>query len=265
MESLFFIASKILWYFLQPVNVLLWLLIVAAALLWTRYSKAGRRLIAGVVFVVLLLGVLPMGQWLATLLENRFPVAAELPGDVAGVVVLAGAQDSRITRSRGQPALGGDAERLTETLVLMRRFPRAQVFFTGFSGSLLPEGDGAYAVARLFFELQGADTSRIGYEEQARNTYENALYTKRLARPRPGEVWLLVTSAAHMPRSVGVFRQLGWDVVPVSVDFHTDGSYRFSPAWFSFYRVLEFNGAVREWVGLAAYYLSGKTSSFFPK
>ena len=264
MDNAFFIASKVLWLLLQPINVLLWLLVAGTGLLWTRFAKAGRRLVTGVLLVVLILGVMPVNEWLLTLLENRFHVVQELPDEVAGVVVLSGQLNSRISEARGQPALGCDAERLTETLVLMRRFPYARVFFTGFSGSLFPEGPGAAAVARRFFETQGADTGRIHYEMRSRNTYENALYTKRLAHPEPGEVWLLVTSASHMPRSVGVFRKIGWDMVAVPVDFGTDRSYNFSLKWFSIHRVLGFNGAIREWIGLLAYYLTGRSSAFFP-
>ncbi len=264
MDDLFFISSKIFWHLLQPVNVLLWLLAAGALLLWTRFAKAGRRLIAGVLLVVLTLGVLPAGKWLVTLLENRFPVLHAPPAAVTGIVVLAGSLNSRVSAARGLPALGGDAERLTGTLALMRRFPHARVFFTGFSGRLLPEGPGAHAVARVFFATLGVAAGRIRYEGRSRNTYENALYTKRLARPRRGETWLLVTSAAHMPRSIGVFRKAGWDVVAAPVDFTTDGGYDFSPKWFSLSRALGFNGAIREWVGLLAYYLSGKTGEFFP-
>ncbi len=264
MDTLFFIVSKVFWNLLQPLNVLLWLLAAGGLLLWTQFSRGGRLLVTSVLLVVLLLGIFPVNAWLTTVLENRFPVVRDLPANVTGIVVLSGHLDADISRRRGQPALGSDAERLTETMALMRRFPRARVFFSGYSGRLIPGDAGAHTVAQAFFESQRADGGRIRYETRARNTYENAVYTKRLARPVPGEVWLLVTSAAHIPRSVGVFRRAGWDVVAVPVDFRTDGSYQFSPQWFSFSRVWEFNEAVKRWIGLFAYYLADKTDALLP-
>ena len=263
-NDVFFIASKVLWYLLQPTHVLLWTLVAGAVLLWTRFARLGRWLITGVLLIVLVLGVLPAGQWMLTLLENRFPVAREFPDEVSGIVVLSSGLNSRVSEARSQSQLGAGAGRLTKAVVLMRRFPHATVFFSGFSGRLLPKGPGAHVVARRFFEAQGVRPGRVKYETRSRNTYENGLYTKRLARPRPGETWLLVTSAAHMPRSVGVFRGVGWDVTAVPVDFGTPGSYDFSLKPFSIHSVFRFNRAFKEWLGLLAYYLSGRTSEFFP-
>ena len=61
-------------------------------------------------------------------------------------------------------------------------------------------------------------------EDRARSTRDNALLTLPLARPQPGERWLLVTSAMHMPRSIGVFRRAGWpELQPWPVDYRTTG------------------------------------------
>ena len=86
-----------------------------------------------------------------------------------------------------------------------------------FSGGLgwLSESDSPKRrVIRGFVRSQGLDEARLIFEDRARNTYENALLAKALAAPEPGERWLLVTSASHMPRAVGAFRQVGWPVLP---------------------------------------------------
>ena len=69
-------------------------------------------------------------------------------------------------------------------------------------------------MARQLWTGMGVPPERMLFETAARNTHENAVLAHALAKPRPGETWLLVTSASHMPRSVGVFRRAGWDVVP---------------------------------------------------
>jgi uncharacterized SAM-binding protein YcdF (DUF218 family) len=59
------------------------------------------------------------------------------------------------------------------------------------------------------------------FEANSRDTWENAVFTRDLVKPKPGETWLLVTSAWHMPRSVGIFRRLGFDVIPYPVAYRT--------------------------------------------
>jgi uncharacterized SAM-binding protein YcdF (DUF218 family) len=101
-------------------------------------------------------------------------------------------------------------------------------------------------------------------EDQAGSTYQNAVLSKALASPAPGERWLLVTSASHMPRSVGVFRQVGWPVIPYPVDYRTSGGIvalvvpNVAQQW------REFGHAVKSWVGLVAYWVTGRSSALLP-
>jgi uncharacterized SAM-binding protein YcdF (DUF218 family) len=110
----------------------------------------------------------------------------------------------------------------------------------------------------------GVDPGRVLLDREARNTHENAVNAMALAQPQPGEVWLLVTSAFHMPRSIGAFRRAGWTITAYPVDYITGPSERFLLD-------LDFAGglslasfAVREWVGLLAYRWFGWTDSLFP-
>jgi uncharacterized SAM-binding protein YcdF (DUF218 family) len=115
----------------------------------------------------------------------------------------------------------------------------------------------------LMAEL-GIDPARVIFERDSRNTYENALYTKRLAEPGPDEVWLLVTSAFHMPRAVGVFRQAGWRVVPYPVDYQS-GGLDHAGLGFDLVGGLDLiDLAVHEWLGLGAYRAFGWTDALYP-
>ena len=87
-----------------------------------------------------------------------------------------------------------------------------------------------------------------------------------MAQPKPGERWLLVTSAFHMPRSIGVFRQAGFTVEAFPVDWRTRGSEDVLRPFATMGDGLRrTDTAVREWVGLAVYWLSGKSSELFPR
>ena len=114
-------------------------------------------------------------------------------------------------------------------------------------------------------ESLGIPKSRLTIERQSRNTLENAEFSKALVSPKPGERWLLVTSAYHMPRSVGLFRKAGFPVEPYPIDWRIGAR----DDLFNFMNVAvdgmsRTDIAVREWLGLIVYRLSGKTDALFP-
>lgn len=258
-----FVLSKLTWLIAQPGNLFFIVMIAAVALLWTRWRRFGRRVLIVLVAAGLLVSVLPLGAWLLLPLENRFP-AAHLPDRVDGIVVLGGALDQFVTRARGQPAVGASAERLLAFAALARRYPQAKLVFSGGSGSLFRQDVKEAEAARLLFQQIGLDIARIRFEDRSRNTAEGAQFSHALVKPQTGEVWVLVTSARHMPRAYGCFRAIGWQVLPYPVDYETEGVFRFY-ARFGFTRGLyELTEAMKEWVGLVYYYWLGRTSSVFP-
>jgi uncharacterized SAM-binding protein YcdF (DUF218 family) len=154
---------------------------------------------------------------------------------------------------------------MTTGVELARRYPSARLVFTGGSAGLLGEGPPEAIGARKLWLSLGVPAERMTFEEKSRNTWENAVFTRDLVKPKPGEIWLLVTSAWHMPRSVGIFRHLGFDVIPYPVAYRTFGDERdflLSPSMTD--RIFMFDFGIREWVGLLAYRLAGKTDALFP-
>ncbi len=261
---MFFIVSKVAWFIVNPGNLLLIVLGLGGCLLWTRWRRAGRWLVSLAVLAGLAMATLPLGTRLYLPLENRFPVAADLPGRIDGIIALGGVVDQFVTVARGQVALTGAVERLTEFAALARRYPDARLVFSGGSGDLVRQGVKEADVLRPFFDVLGVDAERIQFENQSRNTYENAVATFGLIKPKPGERWILVTSAFHMPRAVGCFRRVGWPVIPYPVDFNFEGDETFELAFDFAGGINAFAGGVHEWLGLTFYWLTGKTDTFFP-
>ena len=261
---MFFIVSKVAWFIVNPGNLLLIVLGLGGCLLWTRWRRAGRWLVSLAVLAALAMATLPLGTRLYLPLENRFPVAGDLPERIDGIIALGGVVDQFVTVARGQVALGGTAERLTEFAALARRYPDARLVFTGGSGDLVRQGVKEADVLRPFFDVLGLDAERILFENQSRNTYENAVVTFGLVKPKPGERWILVTSAFHMPRAVGCFRRVGWRVIPYPVDFNFEGDETFELAFDLAGGINAFAGGLHEWLGLTFYWLTGKTDTFFP-
>lgn len=259
-----FVLGKLAFVLLRPSNLLL-VLACAGALGSARRPRrwAGTALGLGLGGMVLAT-LLPLGLWLLRPLEERFPRPAAYPERVDGVVVLGGGVLPAITAARGEPAFGETGERYMALLELARRYPGARVAFTGGVGRLgggVPPETLAVGLLLARHGLEG----RVLLEDGARTTRENALRTRGLAAPRPGERWLLVTSAGHMPRSVGVFRAAGWsEVEPWPVDYRTTPGWRpaFQPRVAD--RLHELDEAAYEWFGLAYYRALGWTADLFP-
>ena len=109
----------------------------------------------------------------------------------------------------------------------------------------------------------GVPRQRLVLERNARNTWENAEIVYNLVKPKPGDKWLLVTSAFHMPRAVGVFRRFGWAIIPYPVDYHTSPDTIRAPLSFAA-GLGTFENAFHEWLGLLSYWIAGKTDAAFP-
>ncbi len=166
-------------------------------------------------------------------LEDRFPPWNSAQGPPDGIVVLGGAIAPGISLARGAVALNNSAERITATVELARRYPNARIIFSGGTAALF-KGPLEAPLAVKEFEALGVAHDRITAEEQSRNTIENAVFSRLIAQPKPGERWLLVTSAFHMPRAIAAFRAAGFPVEAYPVDWRTprpdrrDGALLFS-------------------------------------
>src|SRR4029077_9582681 len=221
---MFFVAAKILGFFALPSNILIALGLLGIALMATRHARAGRRLAVTALILLAIAGLSPLGNALILPLEERFPPWDASRGAPTGIISLGGAIDTVVSPARGEVALNEAAERLTTMAELVRRYPEAHVVFSGGSGRLIYDGATEAEFAVRLFESFGIAKSRIILESKSRDTEENARFTKELLQPKPDERWVLVTSAHHMPRSVGVFRAAGFPVEAFPVDYRTRGA-----------------------------------------
>lgn len=262
---MFFVLSKTAGFFASPSNLVLCLGLVGVGLMWTRWSRAGRRLATASLLLLAIAGLSPLGNWLIAPLEDRFPPWDAANGAPAGIVVLGGAMSPELSLARGHPDLNEAAERVTAAVVLARRYPAARILYSGGNGRLVHQQGVEAEIAARLLERMGVARERIVIEGKSRNTWENGAYSLALAAPKPGERWLLVTSAYHMPRAIGVFRRLGFAVEAYPVDWRTEGKggplFPFDTVAAGLRRT---DTAVKEWIGLLAYYVSGHTSALFP-
>jgi uncharacterized SAM-binding protein YcdF (DUF218 family) len=262
---MFFILSKVLGFFAIPSNLVIALGLLGILLSGTRLARGGRRLAAASLIALAVLGLSPLGNALIIPLEQRFPPWDDTRGPPDGIVVLGGAITPDVSEARNDVALNEAAERITAAVALARRYPDARIIYSGGSGALIFRRGSEAASAVRIFESLGIPHARIIAEEQSRNTLENAVFSRLLAMPQPGERWLLVTSGYHMPRAMGVFRQAGFPVEAYPVDWRTRGRQDVARPFSTLGSGLErADTAAREWVGLLVYWLTGRSAALFP-
>jgi uncharacterized SAM-binding protein YcdF (DUF218 family) len=146
---------------------------------------------------------------------------------------------------------------------LARQFPSARIIYSGGNLSLVPGGPAEADFIGPVLDDFGIARGRVTLETRARNTAENAAFSKALAQPKPGEHWLLVTSAMHMPRAIGCFRRVGFPVEAYPVDWRTLRSTTEMPKAAAD-GLGAADDAIHEWIGLAAYWATGRIGQFFP-
>jgi uncharacterized SAM-binding protein YcdF (DUF218 family) len=229
-------------FLFHPTSVVVGLVALALVLLLARSWRAG--LAVGVVAIVFFVtAASPFYGLILRPLEDRFSREQSQGGrTIEGIVVLGGFHLA-LTEF--------DAARFRAAVFLAERHPQARVLFVGITA------DHA-SIAQILMARAGIRPERIVTETVSRNTAENAAAAKSLASPKSGEKWILVTSAFHMARAVGCFRAVGFPVEPAPIDFHPKNALRLAD------RLEVVRVALREYVALVAYWVTGLSSGLFP-
>ncbi|GLQ08374.1 hypothetical protein GCM10007913_03060 [Devosia yakushimensis] len=259
-----FVLSKIFWLLVQPVSLVFLLVFLGWLLIVFRRRVAGLIAVGAALVFLGMSAFTTAGALLIMPLENRFVRPVDMPEQVSAIIMLGGATAGRVSTRRQIPELNEAGDRLAETLRLAMLYPEAKVVVSGGSGLMVPDGESEAATAERFFTGLGLDPARLVLEDASRNTDENAKLTQTLLGEISGNV-VLVTSAFHMPRSIGIFRQVGMDVIAWPTDYRSAGD---ETAGFDIVNpvlnVTTTGVAIREWIGLVVYSWIGRTSELFP-
>lgn len=264
------IISRGIWTIIQPSNLLFIMLIVGYFL--SRYAhknsklnKLAFKIIPLSLTILFFAGFTNLSAWILWPLEGRFHEYTNKinQGPYSGIIVLAGSEKASISTYSDQAALNHGAERLIEAAALARKFPTLPIIHSGGIRND-PDEFSENDVARIFFKQAAIDLSRIRFDGKSYNTHTNATMSRELIRQSENKKWLLVTSAFHMPRSVGAFREAGINIQPYPVDYKT--TLKFGDIFSIDFsgNLFTFDLAIHEYIGLFAYYITGRSSSLYP-
>ncbi len=253
---MFYVFSKIFWFIVAPLNLFLVVTVLYLMLSFTRYWRISRRVFCIVLALTLVLTLSPVNSVMLSSLESRFPVPGDIK-NVTGILLLGANWHPELSHIHGIASITNQPGRLVAFVRLGRQNPGARMVVA--AGEIRQDGYLVSDTVKMFANEVGFDNDRIQYNHRGRNTHETIRFAHQLANPLPGDKWILITSASHMPRSVGVARQTGWLVIPYPTDFSAS-----APIFDVAFRFLNLNASIREWCGLAAYALTGRISEFFP-
>jgi uncharacterized SAM-binding protein YcdF (DUF218 family) len=224
----------------------LWLGLAAFLLLWL----GGNRLVSMV---------------LARSLEWQYlPPAAASQADA---IVLLGGGEQALAAPQPLAGVNDGGDRIIYAAWLYQQGAAPNILASG--GVVGVDGPalqpGAEAMGQLL-SIMGVPREAIWLESRSRNTYENAVETKKLLDLRSIRRIILVTSAMHMPRARAIFSKQGFDVVPAPTDYtvtEAEWDYYFTPdpaiQIFNVFPSAEAlkttMRAIKEYVGLVVYRL----------
>jgi uncharacterized SAM-binding protein YcdF (DUF218 family) len=264
MDDLFFYLARYVWTVVSPDSLFIILLSLCLLLLLFGQTKKATVLLSLLTVTTLFISFFSVGDWLLYPLESRYKTNPELPEKIDGIIVLGGSVIPDRSAEWQQLETNLYHERLSSFIDLAKRYPDARLVFSGGNSDTDKEKPTEAQIAEKHFLASGIEQDRLFMENKARNTYENAIYIKQLMAPKPDETWLMITTAYHMPRSVGVFCQQNWKVIPYPVDHQTLPSKLYQPGFSLIGHAYNLVLAAHEWLGLLAYYVSGKTNDIFP-
>jgi uncharacterized SAM-binding protein YcdF (DUF218 family) len=211
----FVFLSKLLPQFVYPLGLMCLLLALAALL-----ARRRPRLTQTIIWLTLALVWVASNRWtaqtLARSLEWQYLPSGDLPN--AQAIVVLGGGTASIDPPRPMVEINSAGQRLIYAADLYRRGKAPLILLSGGKIDWQVGETGAQDMA-ILMRFMGTPDSALILEADSLNTYENAVNTRRILGPLGVQRILLVTSALHMPRAVGLFRKQGFEVIPAPCNF----------------------------------------------
>jgi uncharacterized SAM-binding protein YcdF (DUF218 family) len=253
---MFFVLSKTLSYLTQPLVVVIILFLASYFLKRQKWKKRIRYLAIGL--TVIFTNEFISNEVIGLYETPVTPLSSITKTYEWGILLTGVTSTNKVLKDRVY--VSSSPDRVNHTFLLYKKNVIKKILISGGSGKLLEPGYSEAQDLYGMFVMMGVDSSNLQIEGESRNTYESAVAVEKIlkGKSRP-EDCLLITSGYHMPRSIACFRKAGWDCDTFATDirFH---QREFTPdAWLipKSDALGTWNAIIKEWVGLAAYWVSG--------
>ena len=258
-----FYISKIFWLIFNPFNIFIFISLFSVFLYFINKRRFSLFIFLINFIFVSLISFFPVGSFLIYNIEKEYHENTKIPEKLDGILILGGATNPLLFKEYNQISLNGAAERLVESAMMIKKFQKIKVIFSSGSGIVNRPDLSHSKVAKSFYKKMGVEINKIIFEDNSRNTYENIIFSKKIAKPKTNENWLLITSAYHMKRALLIADKNNWKLTPYAVDFKNLKNFRFTPNLKLLTNLNLFQLGFHEWSGLISYYIMGRTNKIF--
>ncbi|PJZ46657.1 YdcF family protein [Leptospira brenneri] len=252
MDSIFFTLSKFGTVLLYPLPVFF---LLAILLLFKTKSGHGKFRLFQIILFLYLASNAFVANFLVQSLEKDFPPISIKDLPKAEVAIVLGGMIQTISAHPGRPELSDSADRLTDAVRIYKAGKVKKILFTGGSGLLFADVYKEADLAKELFLDLGVPEKDLIWENKSRNTYENAVETKKLLAENKLNSSILITSAFHMKRAAGCFEKQEISFVPYPTDYRAtnlqSGAFELYIPSAGFLE--QTTMAIKEWVGYFVY------------
>ena len=258
-----FYLSKMLWFLFNPFNLIIISISIGLLFSFLKFKSTKMFFYSFAFSLFFISGILPTGSFLIYILEKDFHQSLSIPNKLDGILILSGATNPYLTKQFNQVSLGSSAERLTESVKIINHMPNLKIIFSGGPAYIQYPDVNDSNSAMKFFKNMNIDTSKIIFENKSKNTFENLIFSKKIINPKKNEIWLVISSASHLKRVIGVANKIKWDLIPYATDFNQPKKYHFKISLNFLENINNFNKGSHEWLGIFYYYVTGKLDNIF--
>ncbi len=255
MDTIFFIASKILGAVFSP---LIWIFVI---LIWSLLAKNPKKK-KGLLIISICMFYIFTNSFIVDEVMRWWEVPAvniEQSEKKYDFVIVLGGMMSYYDSKNNQIGINKSIDRFMQGLKLLNKGYAKKMIFSGGDGSLMKTIGKEAEIMKNYLNDININTENIIFESQSQNTYENAKYTSELLKNHSAKNVIVVTSAFHVKRAINCFEKQG-----IKADYYPAERYAGKRKYQLDHLLLPnvtaldlWDKLFHEWIGYIAYKIMG--------
>jgi|AJXC01.1.fsa_nt_gi Uncharacterized conserved protein len=212
----FFLAKKVITFFVEPLGLILTLNLIGLYFLYKSAYKKSKLFLSSALFLLLFFSYPPVGNFLIQQLESQYTKYSYKDTNIEFIHVLGSGHHENNLWPLSSQIGNASLKRTLEGVTIYKKLNRSdtKLIFTGYAGSnnKIPNAEMNARIAQIV----GINNYNIIINGKPKDTKEESIFTKSIVNNRP---FILVTSASHMPRAIKLFKDSGLNPIAAPTDF----------------------------------------------